>query len=47
VESEVLLTAWLAGHGFTISKPWHTTELTPTESCVVQTEAEFYHQQIA
>ena len=44
VETEILVTAWLAGRGFDIRTPWHTTELTGSESGAFQTEAEFTRQ---
>lgn len=44
VETEVLVTAWLAGRGFVIRTAWHTTELTGSESGAFQTEAEFIRQ---
>jgi hypothetical protein len=44
VETEVLVTAWLGGRGFAVRKPWHTTELTGSESGAFQTEAEFIRQ---
>ena len=44
VETEILMTAWLAGRGFVIRTPWHTTELTGSESGAFQTEAVFSRQ---
>jgi hypothetical protein len=44
VETEILVTAWLAGRGFMIQTPWHTTELTGSESGAFQTEAVFSRQ---
>jgi hypothetical protein len=44
VETEILVTAWLAGRGFDIRTPWHTTELTGNESGAFQTEADFTRQ---
>jgi len=44
VETETLVTAWLAGRGFDIRTPWHTTELTGSESGAYSTEAEFIRQ---
>jgi hypothetical protein len=44
VETEVLVTAWLAGRGFMIRTPWHTKELTGSESGASQTQAEFIRQ---
>ena len=43
-ETEILVTAWLAGRGFDIRTPWRTTELTGSESGSFQTEAEFTRQ---
>ena len=44
METEVLVTARLAGRDFVIRTPWHTTELTGSESGAFQTEADFVRQ---
>jgi hypothetical protein len=41
METEVLVTAWLAGRGFVIRTPWRTAAFSGDGSQATQTEAEF------
>lgn len=41
VETEIMLTAWLAGRGFTLSSHWRTQEYSGGGGAVAETRAEF------
>jgi hypothetical protein len=41
VETEIMLTEWLAGRGFTLSSPWRTHAYSGGGGRSVETQAEF------
>ena len=44
MEAENMVTAWLAGRGFTLSSPWRTVEYSGSGERAVQTEAQFVRE---